>query len=123
MFETPYGRRKDDIIMADITPEFLAGLTDSQKVHINLLQSVNSMNTAINDLNHKVLAHEVILVTSSPSLQDRVRVIEEYLNSLKFWGRAIGLALLAQTIAFIGGIVVAIYRFLPVLERLAQQQP
>lgn len=121
MPELTYGRRKDDVTMAEITPEFLAGLTDSQKVHINLLQNITSINTAINDINHKVLAHEVILVTGSPSLQERLRNVEEYISSLKFWGRAIGLALLAQTIAFLAGIVVALYKFLPVLERLAQQ--
>lgn len=121
MPELTYGRRKDDVTMAEITPEFLAGLTDSQKVHINLLQNITSINTAINDINHKVLAHEVILVTGAPSLQERLLRVEEYISSLKFWGRAIGLALLAQTIAFLAGIVVALYKFLPVLERLAQQ--
>lgn len=109
--------------MTEITPEFLAGLTDSQKVHINILQNINSINTAINDINHKVLAHETILVTGNgkPSLQERMRNVEEYITSLKFWGRAIGLALLAQTISFLVGIVIAIYKFLPVLERLASQ--
>lgn len=119
MPELTYGRRKDDITMAEITPEFLAGLTDSQKVHINLLQNITSINTAINDINHKVLTHDVLLVTGSPSLQERVRNVEDYINSLKFWGRAIGLTLMTQTIAFLAGIIVAVYKFLPVLERLA----
>lgn len=119
---TNYGRRKDDMPPTELSPEFLAGLTDSQKVHINLMQNYTSLNTVVNDLQHSVNMHDQILITGDakdPSLMERMRNVEKYIDGLRYWGRIVGGALIIQTLAFFAGIVVAVVRFLPLLEKLA----
>jgi hypothetical protein len=118
-----YGRRKDDIMSptTDLPPEVLAKMTDSQKINIKILQNITSINTALNDLQHEVKIHDEILVTGNgkPSLQERIRRMESYIDNLQYWGRFIGGALIIQTIGFFVGIIIAVVRFLPLLERLA----
>lgn len=119
-----YGRRKDDLMLPnDMPPEVYNDLPDSQKIHIKMLQNITSLNTAFNDLQHTVNTHNEVLVTGNgkPSLQERIRTMEKYIGDLQYWGKFIGGALIIQTIAFFFGIVVAIVRFLPLLERLANQ--
>lgn len=125
MSEPYYGRRKDDLMLpnTELTPEVYNDLPDSQKIHIKMLQSITSINTALNDLQHTVNVHNQVLVTGNgkPSLQERIRNLEKYIEQLQYWGKFIGGALIIQTLGFFFGIVVAIVRFLPLLEKLANQ--
>ena len=116
-----YGRRKEDMAIEGLTPEAVASLTDTQKVNIKIIQNLTSLNTALNDLRHDVGAHDKLLVTGngSPSIQERLRNLESYTDTLKYWGKFIGGAIIIQTIAFFVAIIVALVRFLPLLERLA----
>ena len=117
-----FGRRKDDIMPTDeLTPEVLANLTDSQKTHIRILQNITSINTAINDMQHDLNIHNKILVVGNGELPlpERMRNAERTLGTINYWGRFVGGALIIQTIAFFAGIVLAVVRFLPLLERLA----
>lgn len=122
-----YGRRKDDLMLpnTELPPEVYNDLPDSQKIHIKMLQSITSINTALNDLQHKVGIHDEVLVTGNgkPSLQERIRNLEKYIEQLQYWGKFIGGALIIQTLGFFFGIVIAIVRFLPLLEKLANSQP
>lgn len=122
MASTSYGRRKDDIMWPELTPEVLANLTDSQKINIQILQNLTSLNTKLNDLDHDVKIHDKLLITGngSPSLQERLRNVEHFVENMKYWSRFIGGALILQTLAFFIGIVVAVVRFLPLLEKLAK---
>lgn len=125
---TKYGRRSDDIFMShseEITPDILANLTDSQKTHIRILQNITSINTALNDLQHDVTVHNRILITGNGELPlpERMRNVERYMGNLNYWGRIVGGALIVQSIVFFAGIVVALVRFLPVLEQIANQSP
>jgi len=118
-----YGRRKDDVMPDDLTPDVLNNLTDSQKVHIKLLQNMNSINTLLNEINHDVAIHNRILITGNgePSLQERVRNIKDYIDAQKYWWRFIGGALIMQTITLFVSLIVAVAQFLPLLKRLADQ--
>jgi hypothetical protein len=119
-----YGRRKDDFMPIDeITPDILASLNDSQKTHIRILQNITSINTALNDMQHDVSVHNKLLITGNGELPipERLRNAERFIATTNYWGRFIGGALVVQTIAFFIGILIAIVRFLPVLERLAAQ--
>jgi len=121
---TNYGRRKDDIMPnSDLTPDILANLTDSQKTHIRILQNITSINTALNDIQHDVNVHDKLLITGNGELPipERIRNVEKFIDSMNFWGRFVGGALVVQTISFFIGIIVALVRFLPVLERLANK--
>lgn len=123
--DVQYGRRKDDLMLpvSDLPPEVLNDLPDSQKIHIKMLQSVASINVVLNDMQHKVNVHDEILVTGGgkPSIQERIRTMEKYIDNLQYWGRFIGGALIVQTLGFFIGIIIAIVRFLPLLERLANK--
>lgn len=117
-----YGKRKDDIMLPGLTPEMIANLTDSQKINIQIIQHLTSINTALNDIRHDVSVHDKLLVTGNgePSIQERVRNLEKFVEGILYWGRFVGGAIVIQTLAFFIGIVVALVRFLPVLEKLAQ---
>jgi hypothetical protein len=116
---------KDNIIqmIPELTEEVIAKLTDSQKINIQILQNLTSLNTRINTLSEDVAAHQKILITGNgtPSLQERVRNVEEYTQSVKYWQRFVGGAIILQSMAFMFGIIVAIVRFLPLLETLSKK--
>lgn len=116
-----YGRKKDDMSLEGLSPEAIASLTDTQKINIRIIQNLTSINTALNDLRHDVGVHNKLLVTGNgePSIQERLRNLESYTETLKYWGKFVGGAIIVQTVAFFVAIVVALVRFLPLLERLA----
>ena len=107
----------------DLTPENVSNLTDTQKTNIKIIQNITSLNTALNDMRHDVSVHDKILITGNgePSLQERLRSVESFIDGLKYWNRIISGALILQTLAFFFGTIMAIIRFLPLLERLAKQ--
>lgn len=59
------------------------------------------------------------------SHSERIRELEKYADSIKdtirYWGRVIGGALLLNFLGFMFGIIVAVLRFLPLLEALAKK--
>jgi len=63
-------------MLPELTEEVIAKLTDSQKINIQILQNLTSLNTRVNDLSHTLEHHEKILVTGNetPSLQERLRI-------------------------------------------------
>lgn len=103
------------------TPDF-NDLSDSQKMLI--------VSLAINDMQSNIERYNKILITGDNGgqlpLLERVRNLETYINgmksSMKFWGRTIGAALLVQTLTFLAGIIIALVRFLPVLENLSKSR-
>lgn len=97
-----------------------ATLTDSQKLALNIV----TMNTAINDLQTDLREINKILVQGGDGelpLREQVRNNTTFILSIKYWTRFVFGALVLQTIAFGAGIIIALVRFLPVLERLANQ--
>lgn len=110
------------MLPSDLTPENVGNLTDTQKVNIKIIQNITSLNTALNDMRHDVSAHNRILITGNgePSLQERLRSLEQFVDSMRYWGRFISGAIVLQTLALFIGILIAIIRFLPILEKLAQ---
>lgn len=116
---------KDDMtekILDTLTDDVVANLTDSQKINIQILQNLTTMNTRVNRLAEDVAHHNKLLVTGNglPSLQERMRNLEEYTGSMKYWQRFVGGAILIQTLGFMFGIVVAVVKFLPLLENLSR---
>lgn len=93
-------------------------LTDSQKVALNVI----TMNTAINDLQTDMREVQQILIKGGNGelpLREQVRNNTVFIASIKYWTRFVFGALVLQTIAFGIGIIIALVRFLPVLEHLA----
>ena len=122
-----YGRRKTDMQDIDeLTPDVLANLTDSQKVHIKILQNQASISTVMNDITSAMNMYNKLIITGEdgkPSMQDRMRRVEEFIENWKYWVRLIGGALIIQTITFFFATVIALIRFLPLLEKLSNQIP
>jgi hypothetical protein len=120
--DAQYGKRKDDIMLPELTPEIAANLTDSQKINIKIIQSLNSINTALNDLRHDVKVHDALLVTGNGELPlpERMRNVEKFVDTFKFWQRTVAVALVAQTVTF--GIAAVIYfiKLTPLLDALAK---
>lgn len=121
-----YKRRKEDSMLADFN-DLAKSLTDSQKINLKIIQNLTSINTALNNLQndqHKmqleIEAHDKILVTGNgePSLQERIRNLESFVNSQKYWLRLVAGALVLQTVTF--GVTAAVYffRFLPLLDTM-----
>jgi hypothetical protein len=81
------------------------------------------MSLAINDLQTKVgrLYEAVITGNGNISLLERMRNAEKFIANIQYWSRFLVGALIIQTLAFLGGVLVALIRFLPVLEQLAAQ--
>ena len=122
-----YGRRKTDMQDIDeLTPDVLANLTDSQKVHIKILQNQASISTVINDITSAMNMYNKLIITGEdgkPSMQERMRKVEEFIDNWKYWVRLIGGALIIQTITFFFATIIALIRFLPLLEKLSNQIP
>ena len=111
-------------------PLDLPNLTDTQKSFDAMRTNLISMNTAVNTLqgdvkesDKRIVNLETIVITGATgelSLKEQVRTHDGYIKDLKYWGRFIGGALIIQTIAFGFGVIVALVRFLPLLEKLAK---
>lgn len=102
-------------MIPDVMPEY-HNLTDSQKINI--------LGMAVTDVRNKTDEHHKILVLGDPPtlpLPERVRNLEDFKKNIDYWGRFLGGALLLNFLGFTAGIVVALVKFLPVLERLANQ--
>lgn len=67
--------------------------------------------------------HHRLLITGNGELSvlERLRREEDFTKGMKYWLRFVGGALILQTLTFFVGIIVALIRFLPILERIAQQ--
>ena len=95
-----------------------ASLTDSQKVTLNVI----TMNTAINNLQTDVRElHKIVIKGGDGELPlvEQVRNAMAFILTIKYWTRFVFGALILQTITFGVGIIIALARFLPVLEKLA----
>lgn len=116
-----YGRRMDDLMMSDITPEVEATLSNSQKINVKIIQNLTSLNTAINNLQADVRIHDKVLITGNgePSLQERVRKLETFVESFQFWQRTVAVALVLQTITFGAAAVIYFIKLTPILEKLS----
>lgn len=118
---------KDDMTadtLDTLTEDVVANLTDSQKINIQILQNLTTLNTRMNRLAEDVAKHNKLLITGNgePSLQERMRNVEEFTESIKYWQRFVGGAIIIQTLAFMFGIVVAVTKFLPLLENLGNSK-
>lgn len=97
----------------------LPSLTDSQKINLNII----TLNTAVNELQAQTLEHHRILIEGKDGelpLREQVRNNTQFISEIRYWTKFVFGALILQTVAFLAGIVIAIIRFLPILEKLAK---
>ena len=96
-------------------------MTDSQKILTAIIENQMSLNTALNDLQESVAKHQRILVDGNGEipLVEKVRNHDSFISGMRYWMRFIGGALIVQTLAFAMSVVIAVVKFLPLLEKLA----
>lgn len=114
----------------------LPNLSDTQKVLTMLRDGLIAHDTRLQGLRDDVTEQQkdidilrtaVLTGDNSGHLShaERIRNLETYMEGLrdtiKYWGRLIGGALLLNFLGFMTGVLVAVIRFLPVLEKLASQ--
>lgn len=118
----------DSSLLEDVSKN----LSDSQKINLKLIQHLASYNTALNnaqndirELQNNQLAIQKLLITGNgvPSLVERIRNLESFVDSQKYWLRFVAGALIVQVIAFIVVAATFIIRFAPLLEQINQQLP
>ena len=103
-------------------PINIPNLTETQKIFASIMENQISLNTAINDLQELTARHHKLLLDGNGEipLVEQVRNNTAFINGIKYWIKYVFGALILQTIAFGVAIVIAVVRFLPVLERLAK---
>lgn len=86
-------------------------------------QQVLILSLAVNEMQTKISKHHTLLVEGNGEkpLPERVRNLERFQDRFEYWAKFLGGALILNFLGFAGGIIVAVVRFLPVLERLANQ--
>lgn len=90
-------------------------LTDSQKLLV--------ISNAVLEQQAKLDRHHKVLIEGNGErpLVERVRNIETFIESFRFWQRTIAVAIVVQTLTIGVGAVVYIVRLYPLLERIANQ--
>ena len=96
--------------------------THTDRLNILWVAAVDTWNK-LTEIELDTRKHHELLITGNGGLPipERLRTVEDYVKNMKYWARFIFGAIIIQTIAFLFGIVIAVARFLPVLERLAKQ--
>lgn len=120
--------------MSLIPPIESPNMTDTIKT-LNILRDglishdtrIQNMRDELNDIKKDVANLNEVVITGQVgelSHAERIRNLETYINGLrdtvKYWGRLIGGALLLNFLGFTTGILVAVIKFLPILEQLAK---
>jgi hypothetical protein len=98
-------------------------LTDSQKLYMEIIKNFMSVNTAVNDMQNDVAKLNKVVLTGNGEipLVEKVRDHTKFISNIEYWSRFLIGALLIQTITFFFGIIMALVRFLPILEKLASK--
>ncbi len=120
-----------------VIPPIDINMTDRTKVMNMLRDGLIAHDTRLqglrDDINEQKKDIEFIKETTligNPSTgllshSERLRDLETYAESVKdtirYWGRMIGGALLLNFLGFMTGVIIAVLRFLPILEKLASK--
>lgn len=107
-------RRKTDMPVEILEKD----LTDTQKLAVNLV----SLNTAVNVLQEDSAKYKHILIEGNGELplMERVRNMEAFITSTKFWLRTIAVAVVLQTITFGTAAIVYFAKLYPLLEKISK---
>lgn len=100
-------------------------MSETQKMNI-LWMGVTELWNKVSGLETALGLFNQILVTGDGKtlpLTERVRNLEMLADTIKYWSRFIGGALVLQTITFGAAVIWIAIRAVPLLEKLANQTP
>ena len=121
--EQKYGRRQGDIVMQNpLLNDVVKNMTDSQKINVEILSNLTSINTVINDIQHQQTEHHKLLVEGNgqPSLQERIRSLEAFVSGVRYWSRLVAGAIVLQAITFSLAAIIYFIKLAPILEKLSK---
>lgn len=101
-------------------PDLTPNLTDSQKININVI----SLNTRVNEHETEINKLKRIVVEGDGEIlphAERIRNLESYANTTKFWLRTVAVAIVLQTITFGSAAIFYFVKLYPVLLELAKK--
>mgnify|MGYP001608779929 FL=1 len=100
----------------------IPNLTETQKVFASVMENQISLNTAINALQEVQSKHHTILLDGAGEvpLVETVRIHAAFIDNIRYWSRFVFGAIIIQTITFGVAVIIAVVRFLPLLENLAK---
>jgi len=81
-----FGRRIGDKDMGNpLLSDVVKSMTDSQKINVEIITNLTSLNTVVNDIQHQQSEHHKLLVEGNghPSIQERIRNLEDFVDHYK----------------------------------------
>jgi hypothetical protein len=92
------------------------------QAYIDSWTKINETISHQKEIEADTRVHNKLLITGNgePSIMERLRNAESFIGGMRYWAKFLVGALIIQTITFFFGVIVALVRFLPILERLAQ---
>jgi len=120
------GVKQEMVEMAEIQ---IPNLTETQKVNIEILKNITSLNTALNDVQHDTTENrneinelKKILVEGNGELpiREQVRNHAAFIGEIKYWVKLIVVLFITQFVAFTTASVIAYMKFLPALEAISK---
>lgn len=86
--------------------------------------TVKQVAGELSELKDLYKEHDKILIRGNgvPSLQEEIRTIKKFIESLRFWMTAFALAFIGQFVAVGVTMVIIIIQALPYLKMIADQQ-
>lgn len=90
-------------------------LTDSQKLLV--------LSIGLNNVQNKLDNHDKILITGNGNLPivERLRNVESFIGSIKYWTRFLVGAILIQTLTFAAAAITYFIRLYPLLVKLSER--
>lgn len=106
--ETTFRRRATDMI------DQTNGLSDSQRLII--------IQNALIEANTKLEKHHKILLEGNGELPlvEKVRNLETFVDTLKFWLRTVSVAIVIQTVTFGAAALIYFIKLYPILQQIAR---
>lgn len=107
--------------MAKVLEEIaVSKLTDSQKMNVEIVKNILSINTALSDIKHIVDEDHRILIIGNGEIpiRETVRTHDIFIREIRYWIKFIFGVVVTQSIGLVLTGVFLILRLLPLLERI-----
>ena len=102
--------------MTNLTPEQREVVMQNR-----IMEMENDMDDAWKEI--KLMKEKLIEGNGQLPLMERMRNMETFANTIRFWFRTVAVALVLQTITFGGAAIVYFVKLYPLLEKISANQP
>lgn len=93
-------------------------LNDTQKLYVAMTAATSALNQLTTDFNHD---HKILIEGNGDRpIVERVRSLEEFARSIKFWNKTIGISLVGLVFSFISSAIFYFVKLYPLLDQIAK---